>query len=141
MPNANKKIVLFEYDKPVDLADVLPIESGVFGWRVYNPVVSYTDAHSTTGYYSYVQPIKWQMLRTLFQNIFKSFLSGSTKLQVLAFSTIATLSQHSSTWCPWVDFVLSFQIGLHVEECRMYLIYCKAPCYYCGRMSYVLDLL
>lgn len=61
MPNANKKIILFEYDKPVDLADVLPIESGVFGWRVYNTGSAYTDNHGVTGYYSYVQPIKWQI--------------------------------------------------------------------------------
>lgn len=61
MPNNHDKIILFEYDKPVDLADTLPIESGVFGWRVYNTTTSYTDDYGVTGYYSYVQPVKWQI--------------------------------------------------------------------------------
>lgn len=83
MPQANKKIILFEYDKPVDLADVLPVESGIFGWRVYNTTTSYTDAHGVTGYYSYVQTIRYQV--------------QSVKVASINFSKVTTLANLRAT--------------------------------------------
>jgi len=59
MITLKKKIILFEYDRPVDRADVLPYAPGVYAWRMTNALAGFTDAYGVTGYYEYQQPARY----------------------------------------------------------------------------------
>ena len=55
------KIVLFEYDKPIDLDDLLNAESGIWSWVITNELAGVTDDYAVIGYYQYQQTVYYSV--------------------------------------------------------------------------------
>lgn len=58
------KIILFEYDIPIDRTDLINQEAGIWQWIITNTLVNVEDDNSVTGYYDYQQSIRY-MIRSL----------------------------------------------------------------------------
>jgi len=51
------KIVLFEYDTPIDRDKLLNYKAGIWFWTIVNTYAGFTDDYSVTGYYEYQQSV------------------------------------------------------------------------------------
>ncbi len=50
-----KKIIIFEYDTPINQNEFINFEPGIWWWKVENNVKNVTDNHSVVGFYEYFQ--------------------------------------------------------------------------------------
>ena len=50
-----QKITLFEYDRPIDLDELLNVDAGLWVWTITNTVETITDDFGTEGFYNYQQ--------------------------------------------------------------------------------------
>jgi len=59
------KIVLFEYDKPIDRNELLNLEAGIWFWKTKNTVATVQDDHLIDGYYQYYQALITYNIKSL----------------------------------------------------------------------------
>lgn len=63
------KIILFEYDTPIDINNFLSSEAGLWSWVITNTFAGVTDDYSVNGYYWYQQSIKHNIKSLKVDNI------------------------------------------------------------------------
>ena len=77
-----EKIILYEVDKPIDLAKLVNFESGLWYFKVIDIIDDITDDHDVTGYYQYQNDTKYNIKSLRVDNYFYTKVDNLTELRL-----------------------------------------------------------
>lgn len=82
MQTETNKIILFEYDVPVDLYTMLNYEAGIWFWTITPGVVTVTDDNGGTGYYDWQNTILYNIKSFRYNEIYLSKVTSLNDLRL-----------------------------------------------------------